>query len=335
MEEILPPKASLTCTRSWFSQSKAYPDWIETHWFNHKVDVILPNYSKEETTKLLHKIKSQNFHYYLATTSFSTFVDPIFLDLYVKKGKLYVISTSTPLDDSNVTAALFNGKLHLTVNKDTYEQLGLVGSPSSFCQKGQRYNITIDLLKPSFVPGKKFYERVKWCLEKISDASFLYSFVLDNHPGAIEFPPTTPHKKLPFEYHITTHNNVPSPHVSSAASLPSEDLSPFLYSVHTWSEFLNFGIKPHDLSEEGYPISYSQQNVTAVSWRGLIPPTFIHNLLQCLRDEITESTSFATLSVTGFEDSPVSWGMKEHGFEKSGENAYTFFVLPNDEFWFL
>ncbi len=37
-------------------------------------------------------------------------------------------------------------------------------------------DIIIDLLAPSFAPGHKFYERVKWSLQKISDITFLYSY---------------------------------------------------------------------------------------------------------------------------------------------------------------
>lgn len=104
----------------------------------------MPNYNEKELDKLLKSVNGSGYTYYLATTSFVAFVDPKFLDLYVKKGKrgkrrlgyqieksphlfsfifyffflspspfslgkLYVISASTPLDSCNVSAALFNG----------------------------------------------------------------------------------------------------------------------------------------------------------------------------------------------------------------------------------
>ncbi len=50
--------------------------------------------------------------------------------------------------------------------------------------------------------------------------------------------------------------------------------------------------------------------------------------------EAGTSTPFAILSVQGFEDSPVSWGTKEHGYATSGENGYTFIVLPGQEYWY-
>ena len=74
----------------------------------------------------------------------------------------------------------------LSVDKDTYEQLGLVGKPSRF-QKQHRFCkfsiavlgtscehtyytivlvVEVDLLADHFRPSKPNYDRVKWCLEE-------------------------------------------------------------------------------------------------------------------------------------------------------------------------
>ena len=81
------------------------------------------------------------------------------------------------------------GKLVLSLIKDTYEQLGLQGSPSRY-QKKYRYGniktskhyhnstiviiafffcsvVEIDLKAAHFKPGKANYERVKQCLNEI------------------------------------------------------------------------------------------------------------------------------------------------------------------------
>lgn len=37
--------------------------------------------------------------------------------------------------------------------------------------------------------------------------------------------------------------------------------------------------------------------------------------------------------VTGFEDSCVSWGTMEHGYEISGENDYAFIMFSDERYW--
>lgn len=50
---------------------------------------------------------------------------------------------------------------------------------------GKRFVVTINLMAKSFVPGKKLFERVVWCLTDRIDLSlpFILAFV-SNHDGA-------------------------------------------------------------------------------------------------------------------------------------------------------
>lgn len=40
-----------------------------------------------------------------------------------------------------------------------------------------------------------------------------------------------------------------------------------------------------------------------------------------------------SLTVHGFDDSPVSWASHEHGFRDNGDNLYTFVLLSDDAYW--
>lgn len=51
------------------------------------------------------------------------------------------------------------------MDKDTYEQLGLVGKPSRF-QKQHRFLVEVDLTASHFRPGKPNYDRVRWSFAK-------------------------------------------------------------------------------------------------------------------------------------------------------------------------
>jgi hypothetical protein len=42
---------------------------------------------------------------------------------------------------------------------------------------------------------------------------------------------------------------------------------------------------------------------------------------------------WASLLVAGFEDSCVSWGTMEHGYEISGENDYAFIMFSDERYW--
>ena len=65
------------------------------------------------------------------------------------------------------------GILALNVTKDIYEELGIEGKPSQFCSKTRmKYVIHIDVTKSCFRPGKKNYDRLKWCFTDRLDLEF-------------------------------------------------------------------------------------------------------------------------------------------------------------------
>jgi hypothetical protein len=94
----------------------------------------------------------------------------------------------------------------------------------------------------------------------------------------------------------------------------------------------NAVLKVHFLPFLSFPSSLP--SLPSTLFISIIYFTLINLLIKNKRDELGDK-SFFVVSVTGFEDSPVSWGAKEHAVEKSGENNYSFVLLPNDEFWFF
>ena len=40
---------------------------------------------------------------------------------------------------------------------------------------------------------------------------------------------------------------------------------------------------------------------------------------------------FATVSVYGYENTPVAWGLNKHGHLFGGENIYTFTIFSDDK----
>lgn len=130
-----------------------------------KVDMILPVDEAGLPTKILQE-GTPSF-YYQASLSLSYFLNTTFLNQYVRQGigtaswrafgdmeliydwsscrtigGLTALRCNARIDTSDVFAVLPTGVLLLNVTKDTYESLGLVGTPCKFAAKGQRYGRT-------------------------------------------------------------------------------------------------------------------------------------------------------------------------------------------------
>lgn len=74
------------------------------------------------------------------------------------------------------------------------------------------------------------------------------------------------------------------------------------------------------------------KSITIVKWRGgLIPAHFIWNLWKL----VEATSSWVSLNVYGVEDSPVSWGNREHTVTVNGENNYQAVKLAEDDHYLL
>ncbi|RIB16108.1 ribonuclease P [Gigaspora rosea] len=107
------------------------------------------------------------------------------------------------------------GTLILNLTKDTYEQLGLPGNPAKFGPYRQRFVVQINLLEKSMIPGKKGFERIKWCFDNtLSDPfPFLISYVdsginFNNINARNTFPPTFNARKFTIEMNFEKLNDI-------------------------------------------------------------------------------------------------------------------------------
>ncbi|KAH9815576.1 ribonuclease P 40kDa subunit-domain-containing protein [Melampsora americana] len=79
---------------------------------------------------------------------------------YLRSGSLIVLSKSSiPGDD--VLAVDGYGKIHMRLNRSTYETLGLPGRPSKFGPRRQYYVVEIDMRDKTMRPGQKGYDRIR------------------------------------------------------------------------------------------------------------------------------------------------------------------------------
>jgi hypothetical protein len=99
--------------------------------------------------------------------------------------------------------------------------------------------VTIDLLKPSFQPGKKLYEKVQFCLsDRISHVEFV-CFAQDKVTGKhvdIKFPSDYKVQQLQNQKKKLKWKEIMAPTTLSFDSLSSTDINPeqFLLSMYEW-----------------------------------------------------------------------------------------------------
>lgn len=115
--------------------------------------------------------------FYRASAPLRVFLEPAFMDAYIKRNNVYLVS-ETKLDHED-TVALVDGVLYLSLTRATYERAGLTVTTvktkfKAKRSKGKReqfYRLQFDLRAPDAVSGEARFDRLKWALENtIKDA---------------------------------------------------------------------------------------------------------------------------------------------------------------------
>ncbi|KAL9975721.1 hypothetical protein ACROYT_G012913 [Oculina patagonica] len=249
--------------------------------------------------------------------------------------------------------AILLGILILSLDKDTYEQLGLTGKPSAF-QKKHRFIVEVNLAAPYFVPGKKLYERVRWCLKDKLQLTFkfLMSWTKEGHSST-----STLHSFFnSYNGQILSNtediksvlNHSKAPSISFDKSSFTEDrMSPENFDVCDCMSFFEWlgcvacEVDCSAASPDSYVStlacpepSHDVKQLVKCRWTGMITSSCILSVIHSVRN-LVKSNNLPWLAVTvwGFADCPLTWKQNEHGHSVTGENFYTFVIFPNDKYW--
>lgn len=285
-------------------------------------------------------------YYLVKNLPLHEFITADFINTFVKKGSCYALTYNTNIDEDNTVALLPNGKLILSLDKDTYEEIGLQGRPSKYSgRKSMKFIVSVDLMELSFNMYSKKYKRTSWSFKEKKPLKFNFLFAWHN-TGAAESSLLSYFSK----YHIQEHQ--PSVTESRLGELPC----PVLQSDEMTGQpgvlcgalelFEWLGAVCSNVGQNNEPHSFistyccPQPNTPLAkaylcSITGFLLPEKICLLLERLRHYFDEPklTPWLTLSVHGFADSPVSWKEKEHGFHKGGEHIYNFVIFNNQDYW--
>ncbi|XP_075878303.1 ribonuclease P protein subunit p40 [Nelusetta ayraudi] len=326
------PRTLLVCERSSLLDEKnRLSQQVEQQHFNYKVSLLLPGCSSIPNS-LEDVLKSFSSFYLLKNLPVHELLDKDFLESAVYQGSVYGLSHRTRLDEDNCIALLPNGRLCLSLDKDSFEILGVEGKPSRFnFRTKSRYVISVDLTDSRMAPGGRGHQRLLTGLK--SRLQLKTDFLLAHHPGG-----GASLQALLSRCVWTEHRPEVSKRTLTQLSCPV--LSPDQQSCdpHSFLEWL--GAVDAHISCENSADSFLSSLVCpepkttlsealSISVSGLLLPHHIHQLIQQIRCYLEQPghQSWAALTVHGFTDSPVSWGGSEHGVLRGGENFYSLLIF--------
>jgi ribonuclease P/MRP protein subunit RPP40 len=141
--------------------------------FTNRLEALMPFAELEKAHEALKHLEGLPVvRSYAVKMSPLLLFDPVFVTSYLKRGRLLLMSAGR-LEDEDVFCIDSKAQLTLSLTRDTYQRLGLQGQAYKRAQtssgrggdrlsgRSERFVVSIDLLAPSFEPGRPGYERVR------------------------------------------------------------------------------------------------------------------------------------------------------------------------------
>ncbi|XP_026475379.1 ribonuclease P protein subunit p40-like [Ctenocephalides felis] len=210
------------------------------------------------------------------------------------------------------TSVTLEGYVNVLLNLEHIEDLG----------RCDELVVHIDLKSDLLTPGKKYYDRVKWCLSNnLQPMSVIWlGFQMKNQ----------------FVHHPLTNYSVQVPILDISSNVKYCTNAELL----EWIGIHSIGASL-DMENYDYLSSYQipEQNTTFgqvlyLKATGFYSASQVLEIFDAIRSYSSSRPHlpWISLHVQGFHDSPVSWGLKEHQFYTSGDNSYTIVIKPDDQF---
>ncbi|TWW73131.1 ribonuclease P protein subunit p40 [Takifugu flavidus] len=333
-----PPRSVLVCDSSTFLHEKnRVTTQVEQLHFNYKVSLLLPECSSAPS-HLDGVLNGFSSFYLIRNLPIYELLDRDFLQSAVFQGSVYGLSYRTRIDEDNCVALMPDGHLVLSLDKDSFEVLGVEGKPSRFNHRTKsRFVVSVDLCDGSMAPGGRGYQRLHTGLR--SRLQMKADFLLSHHPGG-----GASLQALLSRYDWSEHRPAVSSRTLTDLPCPTlltSDLQPRdSHSVLEWLGAVDAAISCQTPSHSFLSSLACPEPKTAascalsVSVCGLLLPHDIHRLIQQIRRHLEQPrlASWASLTVHGFADSPVCWGRDEHSALKVGENFYSLLMFQDHSY---
>ncbi|KAJ2883688.1 hypothetical protein H4R27_002588 [Coemansia aciculifera] len=322
------------------SKKKEHLKCIKTHAFNYRCTIIAP-----ESADIEQLVKAHANCYYRVTLKLSDLIDPAFIAEFVKKNTLIALSLGRRIDTDDVFAIDGHGTLILSVCKDTYESLGIVGTQAEVpLERGSRFVIKIDLRAACMVPEKKYYQRIKAGFDTVLNEGieFLVGYYDAETGGSLNFDVPGAAQCTPVvEEHTVADALVPQlSELLAAKGKAAEDWIERAQDVFEWVGLATLGssqvtspVTDSEVCEYAVSEPYTKANLRVVSISGMLSPMAISAMAHSLATQAsTQGAACGTfLCVWGHEDAPVSWALSEHSYLTSGEHMYVQAYMPQND----
>ncbi|CAG9862731.1 unnamed protein product [Phyllotreta striolata] len=303
---------------------------VDDFHYNHLLTVIIPD-SQKSVGNYFDSVLENEVFYKVNDLVLEDLADPSFISSFVRNGKLTLLSINTRIDCDNCIGVTPNGKLYLSINKETYQCLGLEGVTSHFTKTlGNKFFVCIDLADEKLLSNKKKLRRLKSRLKILKPFTVLLSW----EPPKEDVCPSSIAKYFS-EVGYNVKQCVPALHSHTAnvripgIQFPAVDK----LDVSTFVEWLGMVSLSCDLEqdEQQYLSSYfgpdtdceDVKPVRCFRLRGFFTSTsiiqHIENIMSQFKDE---PVNWIAVYVQGFSDSPVAWGNQEHHYFANGDNGY-------------
>ncbi|KAK9345347.1 ribonuclease P 40kDa subunit-domain-containing protein [Lipomyces starkeyi] len=343
---------------------------ITNHHFNQRVDIIIPTDAYEGAVSLSPILNgrkcAEDWRYYHTTTPLGSFFKPEFMNQYIKKDNCLVLSLAE-IDTEDVYC-IYDGILRLSLRKETYERMGLQGKSSRFSKS--RFYVERNLRSPNFLPGHKGFDKLVKAADNSPlrhPVPFLICVFSSADPSS-SVPPLPDYFKATAYPQLYNFAHIPNPVIvpqlsprNSAIKLAEPSYHPIskkdkedyaneviregLLHILEWTSLLGLEservqyrrmIDPllstysvfHDEDAEG-TMNPQTQKAAKICIEGFLTSKMTKQIFDDLLIYLP-ATSWAAMTVYGFQDAPVSWASDEHSYLIGGENDYTIVIRPEE-----
>jgi len=300
------------------------------HPFNNKIEILIP------TSKDISFDINENTSYYVANIPLGTLLEINFINKYIKSEQFIAFSFKQRLDNDDVFA-IVDGKLYMNLTKDTYTRLGLVGKSSEIpINKQNRFVVEINLIENSYNSNGKLYKHVQWCMEHTLTNKYQFLLYSSKEITLDDI------KKYDIKKDETIHKNILIPslkHITQPTKLSpiwcshATDIFEWLGMLACQSKRVlgDYRVDPY-YSVYKPPTPFKPGDVQSITFVGFIPASFIKASIKILREIIIkEKLPWASIIIWGFDDAPITWNKKEHGYLMSGENDSTYLIFGSED----
>ncbi|CAK1555058.1 unnamed protein product [Leptosia nina] len=281
-------------------------------------ELYVPNHIKEA-------LLEDSDYYKIINCSVIEFIDPLFIDTFIRRGKLYCLSIQTNCISGTAVALTPDGILTLHVFRSKYQTLGVEGTkrPHDF------YEIRLDL------HNLKQNEKIKSVVTKFGKKDFYISW----NPFNDSICPSTLAKHF-FDkgYTVTQHSLDISILSSDISEIPS--LEDDIDEVVEWMGMLAHGANL--ATEENYISTYSvpetltplkSKRISIMNIKGFLTPNVIGNICKCMSQHTSSRDLehyWTALSVQTIEESLYQWHPSSpRMFQSHNSSCNIFFTQMN------